>query len=134
MYYRAIREPVIDGIGSFMTQSGREASEAFPSQQVLVSLGGLSPSPFVRLPRRFRHSRCWCLGLATPPPSPVGWSSGLVRPVWEGAWLGRAVSQSFLLGFEGDVRQSGREAFPSQQALVFAPGEASLEGCLLVLL
>ena len=42
-----------------------------------------------------------------------------------------AVSQSFLLGFEGDVRQSGREAseaFPSQQALVFGPGKASLGG------
>ena len=40
----------------------------------MASLGGLSPSPFLwvskvtlgtpaaRLPRRFRHSRCWCLG------------------------------------------------------------------------
>ena len=35
------------------------------------------------------------------------------------------------MGFEGDVRQSGHEAseaFPSQQALVFGPGEASLGG------
>ena len=94
----------------------------------MATLGELSPSPFIwvskvtlgtpaaRLPRRFRHSRCWCLGLATPPPSgPLA---------------------SFLMGFEGDVRHSGREAseaFPSQQVrrarwLVFGAGEASLGG------
>ena len=74
-----------------------------------VTLG----TPAARLPRRFRHSRCWCLGLATLRRARAGLRA------WRGQ-SGRAVSQSFLMGFEGDVRQSGREAseaFPSQ--LVF---------------
>ena len=91
-------------------ESGREASAAFPSQQVLVFGPGETAS--VR---------------------PVGWSSGLGRPVCrrERGHFGQAVSQSFLMGFEGDVRESGREAsaaFPSQQVLAFGPGKTASVG------
>ena len=42
-------------------------------------------SPAARFPRRFRHSRCWRLGLATPPPSgPLVF--GLGEASLEGAW------------------------------------------------
>ena len=68
-------------------------------------------SPAARFPRRFRHSRCWRLGLATPPPSGPLLVFGSGEASLEGAWPRWAGCLP--------VRQSSREAseaFPSQQA------------------
>ena len=102
----------------------------------MASLGGLSPSPFLwvskvtlgtpaaRLPRRFRHSRCWCLGRLRR----VRWLVffGLARPVWEGAWP-RWASCLPVLSY-GFRRCEAFEAFPSQQVLVFGPGDTASVG------
>ena len=101
-----------------------------------------SGSPAARLPRRFRHSRRWWLGLATPPPS--GPLAGL--RAWQGQSGSergrRAVSESFLLGFEGFRGVSvtagagvwaWRHRLRQARWLIFGPGEASLGGSLATL-
>ena len=78
--------------------AGRRAWGGQSAGGSVATLGRLSPSPFLwvskvtlgspaaRLPRRFRHSRCWRLGLARPPPSgPVAGQHALHSAV-HGPW------------------------------------------------